>query len=208
MSHLSYEGQSEVDYCIECAVKHGQTAKVLMRESLQRAESEKNPASEGVKEKIRGIVEELTGMEDDTDTTLENENITKLNTHARDLRKHIYSVKAAIGGADIDTLRDIKARVDQLVAETYLVREKEEICVPCVSWICYGNQDCIEFLEEAAKTGDKERFQQAVEEAKTRFAQTESIQETEQKEPLPDYGADIAKERQRFLEQIRAEIGK
>jgi len=207
MSHLSYEGQSEVDYCIECAVKHGQTAKVSMREALQRAESEGNPASEGVKEKIRDIVEELTGTEKDTDTALENENITMLNTHARDLRKYIYSTKASIGGADIDTLREIKARVDQLVAEIYVVREKEEICVPCVSWICYGNVECIEALEQAAETGDKEVFRQAVEEAKGKFQHIEEPNLVE-KEPLPDYGADIAKERQRFLEQIRAEIGK
>ncbi|GAJ07880.1 unnamed protein product, partial [marine sediment metagenome] len=77
MSHLSYEGQSEIDYCIECSVKHGQTAKVFAREALQRAEAEGNPSSEGVKEKIRGIVEELTGMEDDTNTTTGNENVTK-----------------------------------------------------------------------------------------------------------------------------------
>lgn len=180
-----------------------------MREALQRAESEGNPASEGVKEKIRGIVEELTGMEDDTDTTLQNENITKLNTNARDLRKHIYSAKAGIGGADIDTLRDIKARVDQLVAETYLVREQEEICVPCVSWMCYGNPECISFLEKAAETGDKTIFTDAVEEAKKRFS-TEVIpkEEPKPKEPLTDYGAEVADARRKFLEEIKAELGK
>ena len=32
--HLSYEGQSKVDYCLECCEKHGQTAKVLLREAI------------------------------------------------------------------------------------------------------------------------------------------------------------------------------
>ena len=129
MSHLSYEGQSEVDYCIECAVKHGQTAKVFIREGLQRAEAD-GTQSEGVKEKIRGVVEELSGMEADTDT-VKNEKVTALNTEARELRKAIYKSQAEIGGASIDVLRQIKAHIDGLVEKTYKVREEEEECPTC-----------------------------------------------------------------------------
>lgn len=130
MSHLSYEGQSETDYCIECAVKHSQTAKVLMREAVQRAEAG-NPHVEGVKEKVRGVIEELSGMEDDTNT-VQNENVSRLNNTTRNLRKYIYSTQAEIGGADLGTLKQIKMMIDKLVEETYEVREKEEECPECV----------------------------------------------------------------------------
>lgn len=131
MSHLSYEGQSGLDYCVECSLKHGQTAKVLMREAIQRAESD-SPQAEGVKEKVRGVVEELSGMEDDTDTVLDNENVRRLNQRARELRKYIYSTQAEIGGAKLETLREIKSRIDSLVTETYRVREEEEECPECI----------------------------------------------------------------------------
>jgi len=129
MSHLSFEGQSEVDYCIECAVKHIQTGKVFMREGLQRAEVN-GPQSEGVKEKVRGVVEELSGIEADTDT-VKNAKVTAINTAARELRKRIYSSQAEIGGASIETLQEIKAEVDTLVEQIYKVREEEEECPTC-----------------------------------------------------------------------------
>ena len=128
--HLSFGGQSAVDYCIECAVKHGQTIKVKAREAVQRAEAD-GPQTEGVKEKVRGVVEELTGMEDDTET-VQNENVTGLNKAARELRKHIYGTQAEIGGAKIEDLREIKRAVDALVDEVYKVREEEEECPECV----------------------------------------------------------------------------
>ena len=55
-SHELYTGK--LDYCVECAVKHSQTAKVLMREALQRA-SAGSSSNESVQEKVRGVVEEL-----------------------------------------------------------------------------------------------------------------------------------------------------
>ena len=128
MSHLSFEGQTKVSYCLECSEKHGQTARVLMREALQRAESD-GINSEGVVEKVRGVVEELSGMEDDTETT-ENEEVTALNSRARGIRKEIYASQAEIGGADIDKLREIKDKIDELVDEVYRVRQKEE-CPTC-----------------------------------------------------------------------------
>lgn len=132
MSHLSHEGQSKIDYCIECAVKHSQTSKVLMREAIQRAR--RNGAhSEGVKEKVRGAVEELTGMEDDTNVTQEeNKNVAALNTAARDVRKFIHSTQAEIGGASLEQLGEIKEKTDWLVEYAYKVRESEEACPTCI----------------------------------------------------------------------------
>ena len=99
-----------------------------MREALQRAESD-GADSEGVVEKVRGVVEELSGMEDDTETT-ENEEVTALNSRAREIRKEIYASQAEIGGADVEKLREIKGKIDELVDEVYRVRQKEE-CPTC-----------------------------------------------------------------------------
>jgi len=156
--HLSFEGQSEVDYCVECAVKHGQTAKVLIREALQRAEAD-SPKTEDVKEKVKGVVEELSGMEDDTKTVM-NDNVTKLNTVARELRKHIYGTQAEIGGAKIEDLRQIKQAVDDLVNQIYQVREHEEECPECV---------VEEVGKEESETLNLEGFGDAVAEKRRKF---------------------------------------
>ena len=128
MSHLSFEGQSKVSYCLECSEKHGQTAKILLREALQRATAD-GPDSEGVVEKVRGVVEELSGFEDDTNT-VENPKVSVLNNMAREIRKTIYASQAEIGGATMDILEQVKKDLDHLVDETYNVRQTEE-CPTC-----------------------------------------------------------------------------
>lgn len=203
MSHLSFPGQTEIDYCIECGVKHSQTGKVLMREAVQRAEVD-GPESPGVKEKVRGVIEELSGMEDDTDTKTGNENVIALNNAARMLRKHIYSTKAEIGGASIEQLRKIKTAIDGLVEFSYKAREAEEICVPCVSpLICKKNkEECVAFLEEAAESGDKEHFKEAMEDARKKWGISPT---TEEEVDLESYGVEATKKRKRFLEELKAE---
>lgn len=167
-THLSYEGQSEVDYCVECAVKHSQTAKVLMREALQRAEAG-SPSARGVQEKVRGVVEELVGMEDDTET-VKNEKVSTLNSLARTLRKFIYAKRAEVGGANLEDLREIKDMVNKLVDATYDVRISEE-CIGCtVEELCGGNVECVEFIEKAAKTvRDPEEFRKILRQAREKY---------------------------------------
>lgn len=129
MSHLSYEGQSKESYCVECAEKHGQTAKVFMREALQRAEVCGNGSCEGVVEKIRGVLEELAGFEADTQTT-ENESVTALNTIVRETRKQIFAMQAEVGQANMDQLRVLNEVISRLVDKTYEVRQKVD-CPTC-----------------------------------------------------------------------------
>lgn len=129
MSHLSFEGQTKTSYCLECSEKHGSTAKVLMREAIQRAEVCTCTDSDGVLEKVRGVVEELSGMEDDTNTT-ENEKVIALNSLARDIRKEIFALKAEVGGATIEELREIKDKLDALVEQVYDTRKTED-CPSC-----------------------------------------------------------------------------
>ena len=167
-SHEPYTGK--LDHCIQCAVKHSQTAKVLAREALQRAEAD-SPSDMGVQAKIRGVVEELSGLEDDTDTVAKGEDADKvrqLNATGRTLRKHIYATRAEIGGADLETLKEIKGMVDQLVDATYRVRKS---CVACtVEELCGGNLECVEFLEKAYKrVKSVEEFQEFISEARARY---------------------------------------
>lgn len=129
MSHLSYEGQTKESYCIECSEKHGQTGKVFMREGLQRAEVCGDGSCEGVIEKVRGTLEELAGIEADTQST-QNEDVIRINSHARDIRKHIFTIRAELGQASIDQLQEIKSMVDLLVDEIYEVRQKVD-CPQC-----------------------------------------------------------------------------
>jgi len=163
-----FEGQTDLEYCIECAIKHSQTAKVLMREGLQRAEAG-GPGLEGVKEKVRGVVEELCGLEDDT-TTVKNESVTTLNTMARELRKFIYTQDAEMGKASLEDLREIKGMVDKLVEASYTVRAAEE-CPACnVEEICGGDVECMQFLIEAAdKAGSEEEWAELLREARSRY---------------------------------------
>lgn len=164
----SFKGQSDVSYCAECSVKHSQTAKVLMREGLQRAEAGK-PGDLGVKEKVRGVVEELCGLEDDT-TTVSNEMVLALNTSARELRKFIYAKGAEMGKASLEDLREIKGMVDKLVEASYTVRAAEE-CPQCnVEEICGGDVECMQFLIEAAdKAATPEEWEGFLRDAKLKY---------------------------------------
>ena len=164
----SFEGQSDLEYCIECAIKHSQTAKVLMREALQRAEAG-DPGLEGVKEKVRGVVEELLGLEDDTDT-VDNEMVTALNTSGRELWKFIYTTGAEMGKASMEDLREIKRMVDQLVEASYTVRAAEE-CPACnVEEICGGDVECMQFLIDAAeKSESEEEWAEFLSEAREKY---------------------------------------
>jgi len=139
MSHLSYEGQSKESYCTECAEKHGQTAKVFMREGLQRAEVCGNGSCDGVLEKVRGVLEELAGFEADTQTT-ENQDVMGLNTIAREIRKHVFSIQAEIGQANIEQLQEVKGMIDFLVDKTYEVRQKVD-CPTCKVKVAQEQQE-------------------------------------------------------------------
>lgn len=130
MSHLSYEGQSKVDYCLECCEKHGATAKVLMREAIQRCDAN-GCDTEGVKEKIKGVVEELMGIENDTTTTTNNERVDAINKATRSLWKEIYASGAEIGGATKENLKSFQERLEALTEVVYKTREIEGDCPTC-----------------------------------------------------------------------------
>ena len=130
MSHLSYEGQSKVDYCLECCEKHSQTARVLMREAIQRCETN-SCDTEGVKEKVKGVVEQLMGIENDSTSVMSNERVDAINNVARLLWKDIYASGAELGHANNEKLKEIKEKLDGLAELVYKAREIEGECPTC-----------------------------------------------------------------------------
>jgi hypothetical protein len=166
-SELPKKGES-LDYCVECAIKHSQTAKVLMREAIQRAVAS-SPSDPGVLEKVRGVVEELVGFEDDT-MSAKDERVLALNAAARSLRRMIYASGAEVGRASMDDLKQIKEMIDRLVDITYEFRSS---CTTCeVERVCGNNVECLEFLEEAVKKAKTpEDIRRALDEAEKLFKQ-------------------------------------
>ncbi len=167
-THLSYEGQTKLDYCAECCLKHSQTAKVFMREAIQRAQVS-SPSDPGVLEKVRGAVEELAGFDADSDT-VKNEKMSELNSSARLLRKYIYEKGAEIGTASLEDLREIKGLIDGLVDVTYRVRASEE-CIGCtVESVCGANVECVESVQKALKgVEDPNQVRKILRQARTKY---------------------------------------
>jgi cell fate (sporulation/competence/biofilm development) regulator YmcA (YheA/YmcA/DUF963 family) len=103
-------GMPAEHYCLECASKHVGTAKILLREALQRAEKGEPP--ELVLEKVRGAYEELMGAEDDT-MSVSDEGIRRLNSMIRDLRKWFFTT-GAIVKPDKNIITEAYSKITQL----------------------------------------------------------------------------------------------
>jgi len=120
----SFAGQSDEDYCIECIVKHSQSAAMAFKEAIQRAEAG-DPSLPGVQEKVRAAVRQITGIEEDvgnvSDTT-----ISALDTMGRGIRKYIYTTGAEIGGASKEELYEAQYLIEELVKSSYLAREAQD----------------------------------------------------------------------------------
>jgi len=125
-SHIATPpGVSEEHYCYDCASKHLGTAKILIREALQRAE--KGEPREAVLEKIRGAYEELMGAEDDT-MSLSDERTRQINSMIRDTRKWFFDT-GVIVEPDKNKIAEALSRVSRLNDEVYheLERRRERL---------------------------------------------------------------------------------
>jgi hypothetical protein len=130
-SHISTpKGVSVEKYCLECTSKHIGTAKILLREALQRAE--KGEPKESIVEKVRGAYEEVMGAEDDSQA-LSDEGIRRINTMVRDVRKWFFT-SGVIADVDKERIAEALRRIDELNKHVYGEIEKRitgkcEICV-------------------------------------------------------------------------------
>lgn len=117
------EKGTSIDYCMECAEKHIQTAKILIKEAIQRAEK-LGTTHPSVLEKIRDTIAELTGCEDDTTTTLNNPKVAEINKTCRDLRRLIWQKKLAFGKATIQDLKQLYKKISNLTDNIYETTSK------------------------------------------------------------------------------------
>lgn len=118
---------TSIDYCLECAEKHLQTATILLKEAIQRAQQciTQNPCepcclkTPEVLEKIRDAIAELAGAEDDTNP-LSNEPLVKeINNQIRLIRKDIWRKKLAFGQGKIEDITEIAERIKTLTDKIY-----------------------------------------------------------------------------------------
>jgi hypothetical protein len=115
-SHIATPpGVSEEHYCLDCSSKHLGTAKVLLREALQRIE--KGEPREAVLEKVRGAYEELMGAEDDT-LAVKDEGIRRLNSLIRDTRKWFFDT-GVIAEPDKKLIAEAFEKVSRVNDEVY-----------------------------------------------------------------------------------------
>jgi len=122
-SHIATpEGMSTEKYCLDCLSKHLGTAKILMREALQRAE--KGEDVKAILEKVRGAYEELMGAEDDSQA-LTDERIREFNAKIRDLR-HWFFNSGVLVEADKNKIIEGLSKVSQLNDEVYAELEKRK----------------------------------------------------------------------------------
>jgi hypothetical protein len=123
LSHIATPpGVSEEHYCYDCASKHLGTAKVLLREALQRAV--KGEPKEAILEKVRGAYEELMGAEDDTQA-LSDERTRQINAMIRDVRKWFYDT-GVIVDTDQNKIAEALSKVDMLNNEVYTEIERRK----------------------------------------------------------------------------------
>lgn len=114
-SHIATPpGVSQESYCLDCISKHLATAKILLREALQRSQAKE--AEEAVLAKVRGAFEELTGAEDDSQS-LTDPQIRNLNARIREARKWLY--EHALASASPETISKAFSLVEELLGMTY-----------------------------------------------------------------------------------------
>jgi hypothetical protein len=156
-------GMPPEHYCLECASKHVGTAKILLREALQRAEKGEPP--ELVLEKVRGAYEELMGAEDDT-MSVSDEGIRKLNSAIRDLRKWFFTT-GAIAKPDKNLITEAYSKIAQLNNAIYdEYARRLEKAVESMERV----EAKIETLKEAIKTrGGKGESLEALERAEAKL---------------------------------------
>ena len=141
------KGES-VRYCGECLSKHSGTAKVLLREAVQRAEAD-GVSNEGVQEKVRDVVAEFGGAEYDS-SSVANERIRALDQRMRTLRRKIQNTGLEVGRGSMEDLRMVASEVDAFRNAVY-ESLKEEAMYGCEDLSGDEKVKCIEAVKEFAE---------------------------------------------------------
>lgn len=129
-----FKGQSDVDYCFECLVKHFSKAEVLLDEA-EKFSLSAGKVTEAAAEKIRRAIQEIVGAEDDIESTEFRDPelkkiIDDIIAKMRDVRKDAWGSRCVYGQCSIDDVRRLKKKVEELLqlaykgGELYISREQ------------------------------------------------------------------------------------
>jgi len=113
--HTHEETERSVEYCLDCCVKHLSAASTFLKEAIQFPD---------YREKVRDAIKELVGCEDDSLTT-RNEEVQKLNSAVRSLRKRLWASPVALGMGDRKEIEMFKSEIDKLLDGVYEIRKRE-----------------------------------------------------------------------------------
>ena len=147
----SYSGQSDVDYCTECLVKHFSKALGLIEEAESFAVTA-GKITPAAAEKVKRAIQEIVAAEDDIYGTVFTDSEVKkladeIKKGMRLVRKFAWAKKLVYPEmAPIDALKELKQGVKKLLDITYSMGEK---------YILREQRDkVIRQLESAGVTGD------------------------------------------------------
>ena len=114
----------DLDYCLECFVKHLGGSSKLLDEAIDFYRAD-GGMTERLKEKVRAVNDELAGMKDDVSADSPEE-VKAIYDRSRQIRKKIWNKKLSRGGGSEADLAEVKAEVDEQLRRTYEVAEREE----------------------------------------------------------------------------------
>jgi len=114
-------------YCFECATMHLGTAKVLLREAVERFD--RGGPKEVIAEKVRRAYEELLGAEDDL-RSVYDQRVRELHNKVEDVRKWVYrsgllaspskelaaEALSRLSKVSEEVYRELEAKKDRLLA--------------------------------------------------------------------------------------------
>ncbi|MHC1610724.1 MAG: hypothetical protein ACXQTW_03845 [Candidatus Methanospirareceae archaeon] len=130
----TFKGQSDVDYCFECLVKHFSKALTLAEEAESFSISA-GRVTQAAAEKIRKVINEITGAEDDLEVTQFKDPelkklIDEIRALMRETRKYAWGKRCVYGQCSIDDIRELKQKLNKLVelaykgGELYITKEQ------------------------------------------------------------------------------------
>lgn len=154
--YLSYKGQGKSDYCLECLTKHYSKALGLIEEAIDRSLKE----GQGVQDKVREAVKEITAAEDDYgnfNIPALQEKFDDIKRMAREIRKEIWEKRLTTTNTSKEDLMEIRDKLKALNDKVYDIAVT--LSIPTLEKLCKGVSDedaCKNLFLEALKQGDRD----------------------------------------------------
>lgn len=121
----THVGQSDEEYCLECVEGHTMKAHTEMRHAIDRFRTA-GEMTEGVKEKVRVAIEEISGIDEDVKSTKGadpkvSEGLDKILDKARWIRKRygLGGVGLTVGQGGMKDLEALRSDIDSVQESAY-----------------------------------------------------------------------------------------